>query len=109
MNAQQEVVSRVRAGVLPSELFSICIEKVRKAGYPTYNRGMVGHGIGLEVEEFPMISPSNNAPLEVGMVLAIEVPRYIVGIGGFNIEDILMVKKDGNEILSSMDRGICVR
>ena len=50
--------------------------------------------------EDPVINAANTRPLEAGMVLAMEVPCYIKGVQGFNIEDMVLITEDGCEVLT---------
>ncbi len=75
-------------------------------GYDTYGRGHFGHGVGSSIwsEEWPFISDDAEAVLEPGMVLALETPWYIDGLGGFIIEDQLLVTPSGVEVMAPMSR-----
>ncbi len=50
--------------------------------------------------EAPIINASTTRPLEAGMILAMEVPCYIQGVQGFNIEDMVLITEDGCEVLT---------
>ena len=70
--------------------------------YPSYERGHVGHSISLgpQTAEAPIISDANETSLEAGMILAMEVPCYIKGFNGFNIEDMVLITENGCEVLT---------
>lgn len=105
LQAQQKVIENARPGVRPSDLFAMCIDSVREAGYPEYARAGVGHGIGLLVHEYPpLIGPEDHKPLRPGMVFAVEVPYSTAGYGGFSVEDVVLVTRDGHEVLSTSSR-----
>jgi Xaa-Pro aminopeptidase len=60
----------------------------------------LGHGVGLEIDELPVLSRGSEVTLEEGMVLAIE-PKFVVpGIGGIGIENCFVVKENGIDKLS---------
>jgi len=75
-------------------------------GYDTYGRGHFGHGVGASIwsEEWPFISDDSDAVLAPGMVMALETPWYIDGLGGFIIEDQLLVTDSGFEVMAPMSR-----
>ncbi len=98
--AQKLVLSHIRDGVKTADLFHIGQNYVREHGYPQYTRTMIGHGVGIETEENPFLSPQSDAVLKEGMVMSIELPFYIKGLAGVNIEDIIVVTKDGYKILN---------
>ena len=97
--AQEQVIKNIGPGVHASELFHIGQEYVRSHRYPQYTRTMVGHGTGIETEEEPFISPSSEVALQPGMVLSIELPYYIKGIAGLNIEDVVLVTTNGHRVI----------
>jgi Xaa-Pro aminopeptidase len=70
-----------------------------------YKRGACGHGIGAGFD-LPLISPFDNTPLEENMVLEIETPYRELGFGGFMLEDTILVKKSGAELLTKIDRNL---
>ncbi|HUQ37137.1 MAG TPA: Xaa-Pro peptidase family protein [Aestuariivirga sp.] len=74
------------------------------AGFSTYNRGHFGHGVGASIwsEEWPFISADATARAEPGMVLAFETPYYIKGLGGFIIEDQILITETGTEVMAPM-------
>lgn len=90
----------IRPGVKASQLFNVAVETVRMNGLSHYRRHHCGHGIGLELYDVPIIRPDDHTVVEEGMVLNIETPYYELGFGGIIIEDTLVVKGDGVEMLS---------
>jgi Xaa-Pro aminopeptidase len=75
-------------------------------GYDTYSRGHFGHGVGSSIwsEEWPFIAADADAVLEPGMVMAFETPWYIHGLGGFIIEDQVLITSSGAELMAEMPR-----
>jgi Xaa-Pro aminopeptidase len=100
--AVEAMVSSVRPGFPVKELFRMGMEKVRGAGYPSYQRGNLGHGLGLGHYEEPFITPENDTPLQPGMVLAVEAPYYVAGRFGLNVENNVLVTENGHEILDDL-------
>ena len=56
--------------------------------------------MGPATAEAPYINPTTTRPLEAGMILAFEVPCYIGGVQGFNIEDMVLITETGCEVLT---------
>lgn len=56
--------------------------------------------MGPQTAEAPFVSKNETRVIEENMVLCIESPCYIEGIGGYNIEDMIVVTKDGCEIIT---------
>ncbi|MTI53660.1 M24 family metallopeptidase [Geosporobacter ferrireducens] len=98
---QRKMIEAAKPGLPINELFHIGFDYVKEK-YGCYRRGHLGHSIsmGPQTAEAPYIHPGERRPLEVGMVLCVEVPCYIHGKGGFNIEDMILITEDGCEILT---------
>lgn len=96
-----EAINNIKPSVKASELFSIALETTRKAGIPHYRRHHCGHGIGIEVYDMPMVRPTENTPLEAGMVLNIETPYYEIGFGGLQVEETIVVTDNGCKYLTT--------
>ncbi|HCG02108.1 MAG TPA: peptidase [Chloroflexi bacterium] len=96
----------VRRGTPMKDAFNAAMPIVWKSGLPSYNRGHLGHSVGLnrDVEEWPMIGPSTDLKFETGMVMSIETPYYGHGVGGILIEDMIQITSDGSETLTSLPK-----
>ncbi|MGX4601559.1 M24 family metallopeptidase [Faecalimicrobium sp. JNUCC 81] len=99
--AQRLMIEAIKPGLTFNELFKIGFNHV-KADYKFYERGHLGHSIsmGPQTADAPFVSINENRELEEGMVICIETPFYMTGFGGFNIEDMILVTKDGCEVLT---------
>jgi Xaa-Pro aminopeptidase len=77
---------------------------MHRAGFAGFDRGHFGHGIGQNVfsEEWPFTAHGADLVLEPGMVLAFETPYYVNGVGGFIIEDQLLVTASGHETMNTL-------
>jgi Xaa-Pro aminopeptidase len=91
-----------RPGTALRDIHAACLRAVHRAGFPSYARGHFGHGLGASIwsEEFPYTAADSDVTLEPGMVMAFEAPWYIDGIGGFILEDMLLITDDGAETLA---------
>ena len=98
---QRRMIAAAKPGLPINELYHIAYDYVKEA-YPSYRRGHQGHSISLgpATAEAPYINPTTTRPLEAGMVLAMEVPCYIGGVQGFNIEDMVLITESGCEVLT---------
>jgi Xaa-Pro dipeptidase len=88
-------IAMIKPGVRAADVFEACVETVRREGIPHYRRSHVGHGIGLDGYDAPNIAPSNSEVFEEGMVICVETPYYEMGFAGLQVEDTLVVTKDG--------------
>jgi Xaa-Pro dipeptidase len=103
----ESMLAAIKPGVKCSEIFHIGQESVRNAGtgLHAYTRGQLGHAVGLgKGERPPFIASDDHTVIEPGMVFSIEAPLYIHGIGGFNIEDTIVVNKKGYDLLCDWPR-----
>lgn len=73
-------------------------------GFGKYVGRYVGHGLGLEIDEPPIIEPDNKTPVRAGMVLALEPKIMIPEYGGAMIEDTILVTEEGFEIITRTER-----
>lgn len=91
-----------RPGTALRDIHAACLRAVHEAGFPSYARGHFGHGLGASIwsEEWPYTAADSDVVLEPGMVMAFEAPWYIDGIGGFIVEDMLLVTAEGAETLA---------
>jgi Xaa-Pro dipeptidase len=107
------LVEEARPGVPCSQLYFLAEKEAEKRGYADFFNGygegkvrFIGHGIGLEIDEYPIISPRFSDPLEEGMVMALE-PKFIFpGQGVVGLEDDYVVTSSGLERLTLTDQGV---
>jgi Xaa-Pro aminopeptidase len=111
--ALESARAAARAGVTGRALYDAAADVIEAAGHPTQRtrapgerltRGFyfsLGHGVGLEVHESPLLGLSGTDPLVAGDVVAIEPGlEGIEGIGGVRYEDLLLITEDGCETLT---------
>ena len=98
---QRRMIAAAKPGLPINELYHTAYDYVKEM-FPCYRRGHQGHSIsmGPTTAEAPYINASETRPLEAGMILAMEVPCYIDGVNGFNIEDMVLITEDGCEVLT---------
>lgn len=100
--AQAAGVSRVKEGASAGEVDSAARNVLREAGYSKYCPHGTGHGVGTEIHEFPSLWPKSKDVLKAGMVITVEPGVYLPRVGGVRWEDMVLVKKKGNEILTKL-------
>jgi Xaa-Pro dipeptidase len=108
---QDVALGAIRPGVTAASVYDTTLEAARRLGVEDVFQGggpYIGHGIGLELDEPPVLGPGVQSPLEHGMVLAVE-PKLMGGAAAtVNIEDDVVVTADGCEILGDMPRCLFV-
>ena len=106
LETQEEIVAMAKPGTVCEDMYNKAIEIVTKAGFADYFMGVdqkakfIGHGIGLEINEMPVLAPRMKQELEPGMVFALEPKIVLPGIGPVGIENSWAVTTDGLEKLT---------
>lgn len=100
LEAQQAALDMIKPGVTASEIDAAARNVIEKAGYGEYFNHRLGHGIGMDVHEFPSIMEGNDLVIEEGMCFSVEPGIYIPEKVGVRIEDCGYVTKDGFEVFT---------
>jgi Xaa-Pro aminopeptidase len=100
LDAQRRSIGETKSGVRASWLDGVARTEIARKGYGKYFCHSLGHGLGLEVHELPRISSKSRDVLKPGSVITVEPGIYVPGLGGVRIEDDVVVREDGHEVLS---------
>jgi Xaa-Pro dipeptidase len=95
-----------RPGMPVADLFQTVADAVRASGLRHFQRHHVGHAIGLEAYDDPVLTADSAATLEAGMVINIEAPYYEFGFGGVNVEDPILIQDDGGRRLGTLSNAL---
>lgn len=112
LEIEQAVMSMARPGVAASELYDKALAIARDQKVEDYfmghrqKAGFVGHGVGIEINEQPVLAPHSRDVLEAGMVFALEPKFVIPGVGPVGIENTFLVTDDGVERLTNCEEEI---
>lgn len=90
----------VKPGIKASKIDSICRSYIKSKGYGNFFVHSTGHGLGIDVHEFPYVSATSDIILEPGMIITVEPGIYVEGLCGARIEDDVLVTSTGNKVLS---------
>ncbi|MDR1824574.1 MAG: Xaa-Pro peptidase family protein [Bifidobacteriaceae bacterium] len=101
---QQAAIDAMKPGAVAKDIFNLAVQTVIDAGIPSYKRQHVGHGIGVEYYDLPVLTPSSETVLEADMVFEVETPYYRLGVGGAFIEDTVVIGPDGARIVTELPR-----
>lgn len=106
--ANKKVNEVAKAGMTGAELDAIARDYIAEKGYGPQFGHTLGHGIGLEVHEGPSLSFRNEDKLVVNNIVTNEPGIYVPGLGGVRIEDDLVIKEDGAEILMTTPKELII-
>ncbi len=93
-----------RAGTPGSVADAAARDQLATAGFADRFSHGLGHGVGLQIHEAPMLGREQTDTMEAGDVLTIEPGAYIPGFGGVRVEDTLALTEDGTECLTTAAR-----
>jgi len=107
LNLQSLLKEKMLPGVSAGDVYDMAIDFVDRAGYGDYFMGaekqrirFIGHGIGLELDEYPFLAKGQQLPLQEGMVIALEPKLVFPGKGVVGIENTHLVTADGLQTLT---------
>ena len=101
LDAQQKASDAVRSGVASKKIDLTARKYIHTKGYGKYFGHSLGHGVGLEIHELPRVAPKSTEKLSAGNVITIEPGIYIPNQFGVRIEDAVVVREQGSEVLTS--------
>ena len=103
---RDRLTAAMKPGNLPEDLYAEAFAMAEDAGLGAHfmNHGLnqvrfVGHGLGLELDETPVIARRFTEPLRAGQVIALEPKFVFPDLGGVGVEDTILVTDEGGEIL----------
>jgi len=109
LEAHNRAIAAVRPGTSLKAIDAAARGYIEQRGFKKYFNHGTGHGVGLAVHEPPRISYLADGHLQAGMVVTIEPGIYIPGWGGVRIEDTVVVRDRGCEIITPSDKQLlCV-
>ena len=112
LQLHREVMQQAKPGSSCAELWNECLRRVEAAGAKDYFMGkelqaqFVGHGLGLQINELPVLTGRSKDILEEGMVIAFEPKFVLPGVGAVGIENTYLVTSSGVECLTPAPKEI---
>ena len=109
---QDRAAAMLKPGAIPSEIYRTIMAGLEPAflenfmGYGERRVKFLGHGIGLWIDETPVIAEGFDEPLEEGMVIALEPKKGIKDVGLVGIENTFVVTPQGGRPLTGKSRGL---
>jgi Xaa-Pro aminopeptidase len=100
--AQQMAIAAIRPGVAARDVDAAARRHIESCGFKDKFGHGLGHGTGLAIHEAPRLSPFSDATLAAGMIVTVEPGIYIEGWGGIRLENQVVVREAGAEVLNSL-------
>lgn len=108
LDAQERAIAAAHAGMTGKELDAVARSVIENAGLGAYFSHSLGHGIGLQTHEWPRLSQRVEHTLPEGATVTIEPGVYVREQHGIRIEDIVVLRADGCENLTTAPKGLMV-
>jgi Xaa-Pro aminopeptidase len=106
--SQAAGVAAVRAGSSAREVDGVCRSAIADAGYGEFFVHGTGHGVGLDIHEYPLLNQLATANLDAGFVVTVEPGVYLPDVGGVRIEDSVVVTADGCRPLTNAPKDLVI-
>ena len=108
LQAQLAGIAAARAGVTGAAIDGAARRVIEEAGYGAYFGHSFGHSLGIEIHEAPNASPVNHDPMPAGAVVSAEPGIYIPGRFGVRIEDVMVLRPDGAQIITKAPKELLI-
>jgi Xaa-Pro dipeptidase len=109
---QQRLASLLKPGAIPSQIYTGVLSELPPEflrnfmGFGVRRANFLGHGVGLQIDETPVLAEGFDEPLAEGMVLALEPKKGISGIGMVGVEDTFVVGPEGGRSITGSSPGV---
>jgi Xaa-Pro aminopeptidase len=108
LDAQRKAIERVRPGIPARSLDRIARNHIRQKGFGRYFSHSLGHGLGIEIHEQLRLSSKSKDLIKTGNVFTIEPGIYIKGFGGVRIEDDVVVRESGYDVITHSPKELLI-
>lgn len=108
LTAQKEAINKVRAGEKCSSVDAAARDIITKAGFGGNFNHSTGHGVGLEIHEYPNLSNRSDKALICSQVVTCEPGVYIQGVFGVRIEDMVVVGENTRQNLTNCPKTLII-
>jgi len=105
VDAQESAFDMIKPGAKISDVYAAAEKELLKGGVKQC-ANLLGHGIGIECNEYPWITKGMEYEIKGGMVLNIDIPYLDLGWGGIEMEDTVLVTKKGVKLMTNTERTI---
>ena len=108
LQAQLAGIAAARAGVTGAAIDGAARKVIQDAGYGSYFGHSFGHSLGIDIHEAPNAAPGNDKPMPDGTVISAEPGIYLPGRFGVRIEDVMILRPDGAQVITKAPKALLV-
>ncbi|MBS1324466.1 MAG: aminopeptidase P family protein [Oscillospiraceae bacterium] len=108
LKAQLEALKKVKSGITGSELDGYARDIIDESGYGDFFGHSLGHGVGMEIHEFPTASSKSETILKENMVVTVEPGIYLPGEFGVRIDDFVVVTENSHQNLTNYPKKLII-
>lgn len=108
LNAQLKALEKIKSGITGSTLDGYARDIIECEGYGDFFGHSLGHGVGMEIHEFPTASPKSETILKENMIVTIEPGIYLPGEFGVRIEDFVVVTENSHQNLTKCPKKLII-
>ncbi len=108
LNAQLKALEKIKSGITGSTLDGYARDIIECEGYGDFFGHSLGHGVGMEIHEFPTASSKSETILKENMIVTIEPGIYLPGEFGVRIEDFVVVTENSHQNLTKCPKKLII-
>ena len=108
LQAQLAGIAAAKAGVTGAVIDGAARKVIQDAGYGVYFGHSFGHSLGIDIHEAPNAAPGNDKPMPDGAVVSAEPGIYLPGKFGVRIEDVMILRPDGTQVITKAPKALLV-
>ena len=108
LQAQLAGIAAAKAGVTGAVIDGAARKVIQDAGYGVYFGHSFGHSLGIDIHEAPNAAPGNDKPMPDGAVVSAEPGIYLPGRFGVRIEDVMILRSDGAQVITKAPKALLV-
>ena len=108
LQAQLAGIAAAKAGVTGAVIDGAARKVIQDAGYGVYFGHSFGHSLGIDIHEAPNAAPGNDKPMPDGAVISAEPGIYLPGRFGVRIEDVMILRPDGAQVITKAPKALLV-
>ena len=108
LQAQLAGIAAARAGVTGAAIDGAARKVIQDAGYGSCFGHSFGHSLGIDIHEAPNAAPGNDKPMPDGAVVSAEPGIYLPGKFGVRIEDVMILRPDGAQVITKAPKALLV-